>query len=67
MIAYPIGIFAIIFDFTLKVGVSGELGGTFLTQLLQFGVTVTIITLLTASSSCLFLRGIVTGSRRLRS
>jgi len=42
----PIGIFAIVFDFTLKVGVSDDLGGTFLTQLFQFGVTVTIITLL---------------------
>jgi Na+/H+-dicarboxylate symporter len=42
----PIGIFAIVFDFTLKVGVSDDLGGTFLTQLFQFGVTVTLITLL---------------------
>ena len=57
----PIGIFAIIFDFTLKVGVSGELGGTFLTQLLQFGITVTIITLLHGIIILPNLAGIVTG------
>ena len=55
----PIGIFAIIFDFTLKVGVTGELGGTFLTQLLQFGVTVTIITLLHGIIILPILAGIV--------
>ena len=61
----PIGIFAIIFDFTLKVGVSGELGGTFLTQLLQFGVTVTIITLLHFIIILPILAGIVTGQSPL--
>ena len=61
----PIGIFAIIFDFTLKVGVSGELGGTFLTQLLQFGVTVTIITLLHGIIILPILAGIVTGQSPL--
>ena len=61
----PIGIFAIIFDFTLKVGVTGELGGTFLTQLLQFGVTVTIITLLHGIIILPILAGIVTGQSPL--
>jgi len=41
----PIGIFAIIFDFTLKLGVSDTYSQSFLTQLFQFAIMVTGITL----------------------
>ena len=41
----PIGIFAIIFDFTLKLGFNSEYAEGFLTQLFQFGVLVTCLTL----------------------
>lgn len=41
----PIGIFAILFDFTLKLGTGGH-GGDFLTQLLQFGLLVIGLTLI---------------------
>jgi len=41
----PFGIFAILFDFTLRLG-SGGHGGDFLTQLLQFGLLVICLTLI---------------------
>ena len=41
----PIGIFAIIFDFTLKLGFNSEYAEGFLTQLFQFGLLVTCLTL----------------------
>ena len=40
----PIGIFAILFDFTLRLGTDGH-GGDFLTQLLQFGLLIVGLTL----------------------
>ena len=42
----PIGIFAILFDFTVKLSGDSGLGGTFLTQLLQFGLLVVTMTLI---------------------
>jgi Na+/H+-dicarboxylate symporter len=41
----PIGIFAIIFDFSLRLSISDEFSQDFLTQLLQFSVLVTGLTL----------------------
>lgn len=41
----PIGIFAIIFDFSLRLSISDEFSQDFLTQLLQFSVLVTALTL----------------------
>ncbi len=41
----PIGIFAILFDFALKLGVSDTFNADFLTQLLQFSILVTLLTL----------------------
>ena len=41
----PIGIFAILFDFALKLGVSDTFSADFLTQLLQFSILVTLLTL----------------------
>ncbi|MDC1315675.1 dicarboxylate/amino acid:cation symporter [Pseudomonadales bacterium] len=41
----PIGIFAIIFDFSLRLSISNEFSQDFLTQLLQFSVLVTGLTL----------------------
>jgi Na+/H+-dicarboxylate symporter len=42
----PLGIFAILFDFTVKLSGDSGLGGTFLTQLLQFGLLVVTMTLI---------------------
>jgi len=42
----PIGVFAILFDFTLKLSGDGGHSGTFLTQLLQFVVLVIVLTLI---------------------
>ena len=42
----PIGIFAILFDFTVRLSGDDGLGGTFLTQLLQFGLLVITMTLI---------------------
>ena len=44
--ALPIGVFAILFDFTLKLSGDGGHSGTFLTQLLQFVVLVITLTLI---------------------
>ena len=41
----PIGVFAIIFDFSLRLSISDEFSQDFLTQLLQFSVLVTGLTL----------------------
>lgn len=41
----PIGIFAIIFDFSLRLSISDEFSQDFLTQLLQFSMLVTGLTL----------------------
>jgi Na+/H+-dicarboxylate symporter len=41
----PIGVFAILFDFTLKLSGDGGHSGTFLTQLLQFVILVISLTL----------------------
>jgi Na+/H+-dicarboxylate symporter len=41
----PIGIFAIIFDFSLRLSISDEFSQDFLTQLLQFSILVTALTL----------------------
>ena len=41
----PIGIFAIIFDFSLRLSISDEFSEGFLTQLLQFSLLVTLLTL----------------------
>ena len=42
----PVGIFAILFDFTMKLSRDGELGGILLVQLFQFSVLVVSITLI---------------------
>ena len=42
----PIGIFAILFDFTVRLSGDDGLGGTFLTQLFQFGLLVVTMTLI---------------------
>ena len=42
----PVGIFAILFDFTMKLSGDDGLGGTLLIQLLQFGILVVSITLI---------------------
>ena len=41
----PIGVFAIIFDFTLKLSMDGGFGESFLTQLFQFALLVSGLTL----------------------
>lgn len=41
----PIGIFAILFDFTVKLNAGTGYGGQFLTQLLQFGLVVVVLKL----------------------
>lgn len=41
----PIGVFAILYDFTLKISGDGGFGESFLSQLFQFGVLVVILTL----------------------
>lgn len=42
----PIGIFAILFDFTVRLSGDSGLGGTFLRQLLEFGLLVVTMTLI---------------------
>ncbi|MFP6808676.1 MAG: dicarboxylate/amino acid:cation symporter [Pseudomonadales bacterium] len=42
----PIGIFAILFDFTIRLSGDGEYSGAFLTQLFQFASLVVILTLI---------------------
>ena len=42
----PIGIFAIMFDFTVRLSGDNGLGGTFLTQLFQFSLLVVTMTLI---------------------
>ena len=42
----PIGIFAILFDFTVRLSADAGLGGTFLTQLLDFSLLVVVLTLI---------------------
>jgi len=42
----PIGIFAILFDFTVRLSGDDGMGGTFLTQLFQFGLLVVTMTLI---------------------
>ena len=42
----PIGIFAILFDFTIRLSADSGLGGSFLTQLLEFGLLVVVLTLI---------------------
>ena len=42
----PIGIFAIMFDFTVRLSGDNGLGGTFLTQLFQFALLVVTMTLI---------------------
>ncbi len=42
----PVGIFAILFDFTIKLGADSGHGQAFLTQLLQFGGVVIALTLI---------------------
>ena len=59
----PIGIFAIIFDFTLKLGVSDSFSESFLTQLLQFAVMVTGITLFHGFVMLPLLAWLTTGKR----
>ena len=59
----PIGIFAIIFDFTLKLGVSDTFSESFLTQLLQFAVMVTGITLFHGFVMLPLLAWLTTGKR----
>ena len=59
----PIGIFAIIFDFTLKLGVSDSFSESFLTQLLQFAVMVTGITLFHGFVMLPLLAWLTTGMR----
>jgi Na+/H+-dicarboxylate symporter len=41
----PIGVFAILFDFTLRLSTDGGIDASFLTQLLQFALLVVILTL----------------------
>jgi Na+/H+-dicarboxylate symporter len=41
----PIGVFAILFDFTLRLSTDGGMDASFLTQLLQFALLVVILTL----------------------
>ena len=59
----PIGIFAIIFDFALKLGVSDSFSESFLTQLLQFAVMVTGITLFHGFVMLPLLAWLTTGKR----
>ena len=59
----PVGIFAIIFDFTLKLGVSDSFSESFLTQLLQFAVMVTGITLFHGFVMLPLLAWLTTGKR----
>ena len=59
----PIGIFAIIFDFTLKLGGSDSFSESFLTQLLQFAVMVTGITLFHGFVMLPLLAWLTTGKR----
>lgn len=59
----PIGIFAIIFDFTLKLGMSDSFSESFLTQLLQFAVMVTGITLFHGFVMLPLLAWLTTGKR----
>ncbi len=42
----PIGIFAILFEFTMRLGANGDHSEAFLTQLLQFGLVVVGLTLI---------------------
>lgn len=42
----PIGVFAILFDFTLRLSTDGDIDASFLTQLLQFALLVVILTLI---------------------
>jgi Na+/H+-dicarboxylate symporter len=42
----PIGIFAILFEFTLRLGRNGDYGEAFLNQLLQFGLLVVVLSII---------------------